>query len=519
MRRFFSLATKAAMTTLSGESAAVERSYNSAISILHARRRAKRPGNFANVAGNLDQIPDAKGKLDLRGTPSIQGMSEWLRVLGYSPGDVDKLNVIHVAGTKGKGSTCAFAESLLRAYGRRTGFPSKTGLYTSPHLVGPEERIRINFEPIDQALFAKYFFEVWDKLSTVADQPRYLQLYFLLATHVFMREGVEAAIYETHHGGEYDATNVLHQPVATIITPLGMDHAKQLGPTINNIAWHKSGIFKTGSIAFSAKQEPGPENVLRERAAEKQVECHFVPDDDTELPEDSLQLKPDVQRGNCAVALACVRAFIDKLAPRHNLGPLQREDIRNGVNNFAWPGRFQYINDGNRHWFLDGAHNEMSVVKAAEWFIEASGVLQAPSTRILIFGQISEEREALGVLEELAQALKALPFDHILFTVFSNGKPLGGFKGSETASNINHQKHEAEVLEFATMWPQYQPKSKIHVEANLEDALYHARELGKASGGSMHALVTGSLHLVGGTLREFADNGVTRSLLGNQEAP
>lgn len=279
--------------------------------------------------------------------------------------------MIHVAGTKGKGSTCAFAESLLRAYGQRTGFPRKTGLYTSPHLLRPEERIRINFEPLDERRFAKYFFEVWDKLSELDDLPRYLQLFALLATHVFVREGVEAAIYETHHGGEYDATNFFHRPVATIVTPLGMDHAKQLGPTLNNIAWHKAGIFKTGALAFSAAQEPGPADVLRNRAEEKGVDLRFV-SDEPDLPKDSLQLKPDVQRGNCAVALACVRAFI---AATHRTESLQPEDIHQGVASFAWLGRFQYVREGDLHWFLDGAHNEMSVVEAAKWFIEASAVI------------------------------------------------------------------------------------------------------------------------------------------------
>jgi folylpolyglutamate synthase len=102
------------------------------------------------------------------------------------------MNVIHVAGTKGKGSTCAFAESFLRAHGRRTGFPKRTGLYTGPHLLYPEERIRINFKPIAQELFAKYFFEVYNTLNR-ADaperKPRSLQLYALVCFHTFIKEG------------------------------------------------------------------------------------------------------------------------------------------------------------------------------------------------------------------------------------------------------------------------------------------------------------------------------------------
>ena len=193
------------------------------------------------------------------------------------------MNIIHVAGTKGKGSTCAFAESLLRAYGSRTGFPARTGLYTSPHLVSYEERIRINKAPISRELFAKYFFEVWERLLETDEGenhlPRHFQLLALVSMHAFISEGVEAAVYETHHGGEYDATNVIQNPIVTIVTSLGMDHVRQLGPGIENIAWHKSGIFKRGANAFSSKQDEAPTKMLRQRAAEKDVKIEFVEDE------------------------------------------------------------------------------------------------------------------------------------------------------------------------------------------------------------------------------------------------
>ena len=92
--------------------------------------------------------------------------------------------------------------------------------------------IRVNFKTLPRCDFAKYFFEVWDVLHDAP--PRYLQLFAILAIHIFIREGVGAAVIETHHGGEYDATNVIEGPIATVITPIGMDHAKQLGPTIKS---------------------------------------------------------------------------------------------------------------------------------------------------------------------------------------------------------------------------------------------------------------------------------------------
>lgn len=222
-------------------------------------------------------------------------------------------------------------------------------------------------------LFAKYFFEVWDSLmekNEIGKMPRTLQLLALVSLHAFIREGVQAAVVETHHGGEYDATNVVEGPVATVVTSLGMDHAAQLGPGIENIAWHKSGIFKGGARAFSAVQEGGAAEVIRRRAAEKGVEVQFVADDEA-LPGGAPQLRPDVQRMNCALAVAAVRSFVEARAPG-GLGPLLPVDVQRGVEGFSWPGRFQVIPDGSFRWFLEGAHNEMSIAKAAEWFAEVS---------------------------------------------------------------------------------------------------------------------------------------------------
>ncbi|KAI0140437.1 folylpolyglutamate synthase, partial [Xylariaceae sp. FL1272] len=479
-----------------------ERTYENAIAILRVRIRQKRPNTGASTTKNHDRISDAKGKLDLRGIPSIQGMREWLQLMGHSPSDVDRLNVVHVAGTKGKGSTCAFTESFLRTYGERTGFLSKTGLYTSPHLIHPEERIRINSQPIARPLFTKYFFEVWDTLSRLDPLPRFLQLYCLFATHVFIREGVEAAIYETHHGGEYDATNFLNQPVATIVTPLGMDHISQLGPTLNNIAWHKAGIFKPGALAFSAVQDSGPTDVIRDRAAEKQVELSFV-SEATELPKNVIQLKPDVQRANCSLALAAVRGFLDKTAASHKTGPLQSEDIQKAVSQFSWPGRFQYICQDKTHWFLDGAHNEMSVVKAAEWFIEGSEMIQESSIRVLVFAQVSEERDTVDVFRQLALALQKTPFDHVILASYEKREPLEESAEGARAQAIdtpNSKNHKAQMETFATIWRELQPNSTIHLKSSPESAMDCARKIAMESGG-MRALVTGSLFLMGSALR------------------
>jgi folylpolyglutamate synthase len=339
---------------------------------------------------------------------------------------------VHVAGTKGKGSTCAFVRSFLRSHGVRTGFPGKIGLYTSPDLRHVRERIQIDNEPVDKDLFARYFWEVWDQLQpSVGEEqqqqppqtplPRYLQLLTLIAFHIFIRESVQVAIVETHHGGEFDTTNVVTQPVVTAITSIGMDHLAQLGPTWETVAWHKAGIFKPGARALSAPQDrPELIEVLRARAAERRVELHVVDDVHPALSRPAIERLPTaqvpVQRVNCSLALAVADAFL--LAKGHPA--LTDDDILHGVEAFTWPGRFEIIPDGpNATWFLDGAHNDLSVVQAARWF--AQNTEDSPRRpRILIFSHFSENREGKVLADRLARSLQehgARP-QHVIFTTY-----------------------------------------------------------------------------------------------------
>lgn len=342
--------------------------------------------------------------------------------------------------------------SFLQQHGLRTGFPRKVGLYTSPDLTSIRERIQIDDRPIAKELFAKYFFEVWDKLlpentdskdsTQLQKLPRFLQMLELVAFHTFIREGTEAAVIETHHGGEYDATNIIQKPKVTAITSIGLDHVDQLGPTIENIAWHKSGIFKPGAKAFAAPQEPQVEAVLQDRAREKGVEVQFVPINSS-LPENALALQAPVQKTNCSLALAIASAFLEQTAPRND-NKLTAEDISSGIDNFSWPGRFEILVDGNLQWFLDGAHNELSIGQAAEWFVKSSRLksqyvmLIVPDRRlllnncrsvlssarqfpqILIFTHISDNRDGPALCERLARTLTAcnsLP-DHVILTTY-----------------------------------------------------------------------------------------------------
>ncbi|PGH27153.1 hypothetical protein AJ80_01109 [Polytolypa hystricis UAMH7299] len=294
--------------SVSSGTASMKHSYENALRLLDTRRRKGRP-KIRAVPPTLSDAARPSGNRTGRGVPSLIGMKEWLQILGHLDSDVNDLNVIHITGTKGKGSTCAFTRSFLHAHGLKTGFPKRIGLYTSPDLQCIRERIQIDGQPITEDLFTRYFFEVFGTecrnhttatLSAASD---------LLAIHTFIREDVDAGIFETHHGGEHDATNVVQKPVVTGITSLGMDHVAQLGPTIEDIAWHKAGVFKAGAPAFSAPQESGPAEVLRNRAAEKMTTLGFI-STNSDLPVNDRVLSVPVQRLNCSLALELARPFL-----------------------------------------------------------------------------------------------------------------------------------------------------------------------------------------------------------------
>jgi folylpolyglutamate synthase len=175
--------------------------------------------------------------------------------------------------------------------------------------------------------------------------------------------------YETHLGGEFDATNIIKTPLVTAITTITEDHVKLLGPKIQDIAWHKAGILKLGALAFSTLQDMAVTRVLQQRASEKKTELHFIGVDST-LPTDMIALKPKVQRANCSLVLAVVRAWLSLMAPKGQSSI--DDDINLGIEQFSWPGRYQQINERNCQWFLDRAHNELSLRYAVEWLVEVT---------------------------------------------------------------------------------------------------------------------------------------------------
>lgn len=261
----------------------------------------------------------------------------------------------------------------------------------SPHLIAVRERIRIDSAPISEALFARYFFDVWDRLggdeastatvssdATVLDgaepgsRPAYARYLTLLSYHVFLEEGVDVAVYETGIGGEFDSTNVVERPVASGISTLGIDHVVTLGNTIEEIAWHKAGIMKTGSRAFTVEQDPRAIEALRNRADEKNVSLTVL-GLDPRLK--GVKIRPNAlfQKKNASLAVALAETVLARVDASFTPDEthLPREFV-DGLEHVVWRGRCEVLPQGKITWHVDGAHTADSLKMASRWFAEES---------------------------------------------------------------------------------------------------------------------------------------------------
>jgi folylpolyglutamate synthase len=270
-------------------------------------------------------------------------------------------------------------DSILSQYRKSHDIPRNVGLFTSPHLVAVRERIRINSVPISRDLFAKYFFGVWDKLEAAAaksegplGKPVYFRYLTLMSYHVFLQEGVDAAVYEVGIGGQYDSTNVVEHPAVTGISTLGIDHVFALGNTIEKIAWHKGGIQKKGAPSFTVKQNPGALAVVQGRAEERQVKTLTILDEDSRLS--GVKIRPDAlfQRLNASLAIKLAETALQKLDPNFEICPTLPKEFVDGLEQVVWRGRCELKKEGNVTWYLDGAHTQDSIMVATHWFVGES---------------------------------------------------------------------------------------------------------------------------------------------------
>lgn len=316
---------------------------------------------------------------------------------------------VHVAGTNGKGSTCAMIESALRASGRRTG------LFTSPHLVEPTERIRIDGVPVTRDRFAAAFAVVHEKAMELLDHeeidvhPTYFETVTAMAFVVFRDFAAEMVVLEVGLGGRLDATNVV-MPDLCVITPIDYDHEAWLGNDLRTIAGEKAGILKHGVPAVFARQPAEALARLRETAAECDAPARQTSDwtvVDVELNPRGCRFatrRPAVLRIECPLAGEHqVENALAALAALHALGVPSRA-IEDGIRGTQWPGRLERV-AAQPEIILDGAHNPAGVRSLAAYISR----FYADRRVRIIYGSMRDKS-----IDETADALSSVAAEIIV---------------------------------------------------------------------------------------------------------
>ncbi|MDJ0734122.1 MAG: folylpolyglutamate synthase/dihydrofolate synthase family protein [Nostocaceae cyanobacterium] len=343
------------------------------------------------------------------------GLSRIQRLLANLGNPHHQVPVIHVAGTNGKGSVCAYLSSILTAAGYRTG------RYTSPHLVDWTERICLNEQQISLDELSKLILEVQGAIRPDEESPTQFEVITAAAWLYFAQEKADVAVVEVGLGGRLDATNVCTQPLVTIITSISREHWQQLGPTVADIAREKAGILKAGCPAVIGNLPPDAQKVVRSRIQELNCpvfiplpSCQIAPGwaeykrwgdkrdggdkgDGGEVLKNKihkqysnhrtikypLPLEGQIQLHNSALALAAVEIL------QHQGWQISQAAIIQGMANTKWLGRMQWITWKNHRLLLDGAHNPAS----AQVLREYVDTLDTP-TVTWVMGMLSTKEHA-----------------------------------------------------------------------------------------------------------------------------
>ena len=372
----------------------------------------------------LFSMTDYEQMLRVRYNRDTFSLERMYRILAGLGDPHKQIRTVHIAGTKGKGSTVEMLSRMLIGCGYRVG------VYTSPHIMDIRERIRINDDNISQAALTRLICEIEPVITAMADaRPTFFELFTAMAFRYFAIEGVDVAVVETGLGGRLDSTNVL-QPEACGLTSISMDHMQQLGPTLDKIAEEKAGIFKEGIPAISVPQAPEVEAVFRRIArtsrtplmiAGKDLDfsyrfessrlsgphtrvCLTTPTSRFEhLP---VPLLGEHQALNCGLALA----LLDELKKKG----FDRIDDRlavEGLRQTYLPGRMEIVSDDPRI-LADGAHNAASIAA----LMRAIGQNIPYDSMVVVFG-CAADKDIPGIMEQLA-----LGADKMIFTASANAR-------------------------------------------------------------------------------------------------
>lgn len=437
---------------------------------------------YEEVVKSILEIP----KFTRKNEPSHT--KEFMRRLGNPQ---DSFGVIHVAGSNGKGSVCAFLNSILQESG------VSTGLFTSPHLVDMRERFRISGELCSQEQFLKAEGKVRDIVKNMQEEgmahPTFFEYIFAVGMVLFQQARVDCVVLETGLGGRLDATNVVEHPLLTVITSISLEHTEILGDTIEDIAAEKAGIIKAGVPVVFDGSEPKAEPVIMQKAKELHTEAEkvswnsikillndgknidFSIESEYDVTRVSIPFPAEYQVLNATLAFTAARKL-------QHVFPITKETMLRGLQNVSWQGRMEAVEP---EVYLDGAHN----VSGVEAFLNAvDRMAQQPS--VLLFSMVKEKnyREAIRLICESGS------FSEIVLTQISeNPRALAA---EELEQCFREEWNKCTITQGET-WCREKPednKLKIVVIEEPEQAYMQAKR-DKCQGQLLFC--AGSLYLIG----------------------
>ena len=315
------------------------------------------------------------------------------------------IKIIHVAGTNGKGSVCAYLNAMLLAGGK------KTGLFPSPHLVRINERFQINGEDVSDEQFLDAFLKVEKAAKEYEAEgeghPSYFETLFLMGMLIFKEAGVEYLVMETGLGGRLDATNVVEKPLACIITSISRDHTEYLGDTLEAIAGEKAGIIKAGVPVIYDASQPGPASVIAAKAKEMGSPAWPMEPSFYEMKTQSREgitftfAYPGGEKAELAIPYVAKYQMMNASLAFYTMHILQdvhdipKNVLAEGLSKIKWPCRMEMAAPGV---IIDGAHNEDGIAQ----FVSTAGYFAKENEITILFTAVADKHyhEMIGEICE-----------------------------------------------------------------------------------------------------------------------
>lgn len=422
--------------------------------------------NYQDAVDYIDQIPKYAD------SPVPAHTFSLMELLGNPQ---DSLKVIHVAGTNGKGSVCAYITEMLVEQGFRVG------TFTSPHLVRMNERIKVNNVPVEDQVFLDAFLRVKDASEKLGD-TNYFEYLFAMAMLIYQDAGIDYAVLEVGLGGRKDATNVIMRPAVSVIASISLDHTEVLGDTIAQIAFEKAGIIKEGCPVVYDGCQPDASAVFEAEAAKLHAPAYGVDHGNWTLlarTGQSLSFRVDegflkgytvqvpfiaeYQAANAMVALTALKC-LKHLETEEEIGKALA-----AISRTVWPGRMQQVYPGV---YLDGAHNSDGILN----FVETVASMPCEGKKYLLFTAVKEK-----------------DLDHMTEFLASRTDFSGIF-----VTELEHNSRAVSAKGLAEKFRRFYD-GPVYICPHIKDAWEQAMEIKKEKD---ILFIAGSLYLVGSVMEE-----------------